>query len=160
MVHATRPQWKSLNLREMVVDICRSLVRPVSERPIEVVIDVPLHQIITADGKMLRQAVANLVVHAMDGMPHGGTLVVTSATCRNMLELEVADSGPGIPEPIRRPALGEPFLTASGSIDFGLAVVNRIAQLHGGKIAAANCPEGGSAFTLSIPRFVSMEVAA
>lgn len=131
-----------------------------SSPSVEVVIDMPTQQMITADGDMLRQAVANLVVHAIDTMPDGGSLVVTSSSGPNSIELEIADSGPGLPDEMRHQAAGELFRSSAGTVDFGLAVACRIAQLHGGQVTAMNCPEGGAAFTLSIPRTVAAVKAA
>ena len=39
-------------------------------------------------------------------------------------------------------------------------MVQRIAELHGGSVTTANCPEGGAAFTLRIPRRAKLEAAA
>jgi signal transduction histidine kinase len=41
-----------------------------------------------------------------------------------------------------------------------LAIVRRIAELHGGSLSVANCPDGGVALTLRIPRPVALEAAA
>jgi len=160
MPHTTRPHWRTFGLRDLVADICRSLGGQLSARTVEVLIDIPPQQMITADGDMIRQAVANLLVHAIDTMSDGGSLVVTSSANPSAVELEVADSGPGLPEEMQHQTSGELFRTSTGMIDFGLAVVCRIAQLHGGKVTAVNCPEGGAAFTLSIPKPVALEKVA
>jgi signal transduction histidine kinase len=131
-----------------------------SAQGIDVTIDIPPQQSLTADGDMLRQAVANLVVRALDAMPDGGSLVVTSSVNAEMAELEIADSGPGLPEATRRQDSIEPLRASVETVDFGLAVVCRIAELHGGRVTAVNCPEGGAAFTLSIPQSVAMQKAA
>ena len=159
MAHTSRPQWCTFDLRALVIDICRLLSRQMASPTVDVLIDIPTQQMITADGDMLRQAVANLVVHAIDTMPDGGSLVVTSSAGPNTVELEIADSGSGLPEEMQHQAAGELFRSSAGTVDFGLAVACRIAQLHGGKVTAMNCPEGGAAFTLSIPRTVATEKA-
>ncbi len=63
-------------------------------------------------------------------------------------------------EEMQHLASGELPQTSAGTIDFGLAVVCRIAQLHGGKVTAVNCPDGGTAFTLWIPGRMVLEKAA
>ena len=101
---------------------------------------------------MLRRAVLNLVLNALDAMPAGGELVLTACETKAGLEIEIADSGPGIPGTIVD-RLFEPFFTTKGSgTGLGLAIVERIATAHGGKAAVVNCPEGGAAFTLIIPQ--------
>jgi signal transduction histidine kinase len=84
-------------------------------------------------------------------MPQGGRLVVTSFIGPRGLELEVADSGSGLSDEARRRAFEPFFTTKSGAQGLGLAIVGRIAQVHGGDVTAANCPEGGAAFTLRFP---------
>jgi signal transduction histidine kinase len=54
----------------------------------------------------------------------------------------------------------EPFFTTkSNGTGLGLAIVGRIAEMHGGEVRARNCPEGGAAFTIRIPRR-ALEAAA
>jgi signal transduction histidine kinase len=85
-------------------------------------------------------------------MPEGGQIVVTAWNGPAGLEVEVADSGPGVaPENCDR--VFEPFFTTkSGGAGLGLAIVCRIAEAHGGRAWVRNCPEGGAAFTIRIPR--------
>jgi signal transduction histidine kinase len=100
---------------------------------------------------MLRRAVLNLVLNALDAMPDGGTLQITAVAAPSCVELEVADSGPGLSADVL-PRVFEPFFTTKqGGTGLGLAIVSRIAEAHGGSITATNCPEGGAAFTLRIP---------
>jgi signal transduction histidine kinase len=110
---------------------------------------------------MLRRAVLNLLLNALDALPAGGELMLTACQTKAGLEIEVADSGPGVPAPIVE-RLFEPFFTTKGSgTGLGLAIVERIAAAHGGRATVANCPEGGAAFTLIIPQLTqAMERAA
>ena len=107
---------------------------------------------VLADGGQLQQALLNLVLNALDAMPAGGDLVLTACHTAAGLEIEIADSGPGVPAPIVD-RLFEPFFTTKGSgTGLGLAIVERIASAHGGRAMVLNCPEGGAAFTLIIPQ--------
>ncbi len=100
---------------------------------------------------MLRCALVNLALNSLEAMPEGGRLVVTSYIGRGGVELEVADSGPGLSEEARRRAFEPFFTTKRDGAGLGLAVVHRIAEAHGGDVRAMNCPEGGAAFTLRFP---------
>jgi two-component system sensor histidine kinase HydH len=101
----------------------------------------------------------NLVLNAIDAMPQGGAVYNTAAPCRDGFELEVADTGPGFPAEAAE-HLFEPFFTTkSDGAGLGLAIVYRVAESHGGSVRAANCPEGGAAFTLHIPFYRRKEAA-
>jgi signal transduction histidine kinase len=100
---------------------------------------------------MLRRGVLNLVLNAIDAMPDGGELAITCCRTATGIDIEVADSGPGIAED-HLERLFEPFFTTKSSgTGLGLAIVERIAAAHCGEINVANCPDGGAAFTLRIP---------
>jgi two-component system sensor histidine kinase HydH len=114
--------------------------------------DVPRHLGVVADRGMLRSAILNLVSNALDAMPRGGRLVITSFIGRHGLELEVADSGPGLSEEVLDQVFEPFFTTKDEAAGLGLAIVHRIAEVHGGQVLAANCPEGGAAFTLRLPQ--------
>jgi signal transduction histidine kinase len=100
---------------------------------------------------MLRRAVLNLVLNAVDAMPGGGEIVITACRTRQGLELEVADSGPGLSDRDRARVFEPFFTTKSGGIGLGLSIVFRIAEAHGGAVLVRNCPQGGAAFTLHLP---------
>jgi signal transduction histidine kinase len=143
----------------LVEEICQSLQPQIDAQQIDLEVDVPPHTPVSADREMFRRAVLNLVLNAIDAMPHGGMLVITSYDSLDGFELEVADTGPGLSDEVRR-RLFEPFFsTKSAGTGLGLAVVYQVAQAHGGTVTAGNCPEGGAAFTIRIPRR-AMGVAA
>jgi signal transduction histidine kinase len=101
---------------------------------------------------MLRRSLLNLVLNAVDALPAGGELDIIACLTAAGLELEVADSGPGVPSPLAE-RLFEPFFTTkTGGTGLGLAIVERIAAAHGGRVTVRNCPEGGAAFTLIFPQ--------
>jgi signal transduction histidine kinase len=156
---ARAPNYQWLNVRQIVDEVCSSLTRRFVEQRIESVTDMPRYVAAMADREMLRAAVLNLATNAVEAMPRGGRLVVTSYIGRNGLELEVADSGPGLSDEARRRAFEPYYTTKRDKTGVGLAVVRGIAQAHGGDVVAVNCPEGGAAFTLRFPPTVSRAAA-
>jgi signal transduction histidine kinase len=154
------PQWRSFILQDLIGEIFDSLAPQLEAQGIEVDVDVPPNTVVTADREMMRRAVLNLVLNAVDVMPHGGDIVVTSYERHGGLELEIADSGPGLPEQ-DLPRLFDPFFTTKPTgTGLGLSIVHRIVEAHGGRLTAMNCPEGGAAFTIELPPRRAMGAAA
>jgi signal transduction histidine kinase len=152
------PMLRMVNLRSLVDDVHTSLRPRLLSQGVATTIDVPLQVSALVDYEMLRQAVYNLSVNALDSMPEGGELVITSHSGPAAVELEVADSGHGLSDEARRRAF-EPFFSTKNRVGLGLSVVERLLSAHGGTVSATNCAEGGAAFTLRIPRR-AMEAAA
>jgi signal transduction histidine kinase len=76
------------------------------------------------------------------------------------LELEIADSGPGLPEDQLARVFDPFFTTKPSGTGLGLSIVHRIVEAHGGRVTAMNCPEGGAAFTIELPPRRAMGAAA
>ena len=152
--------WETFSLRELVAEVCQPLESRLSAQAIQTVIDIPENQTVTAERALLRRAVRDLVLNAVDAMPDGGLLMATSAAGAQTIELEIADSGPALSDEERQQAFALLPSVQRGGTGWGLAVVHRIAELHGGNVAVTNCPDGGVAFTLRIPRTVALEAAA
>lgn len=153
------PSWREFDVRELVVDVCESLGPQLDAQEIHTEIDIPFGERLRADRNMLRRALLNLVLNALDAMPEGGELYISSWNSPWAYELEVADTGPGIPDEAQRQLFDPFFTTKSNGTGLGLAIVSRIAEAHGGEVRAANCPQGGAAFTIRVPRR-TLEAAA
>jgi signal transduction histidine kinase len=154
-----QPQWQTFVVGDLVSEVCESLEPQLEAQMIDVDIDVPPNTLLTADRELFRRALVNLVLNAVDAMPDGGTLVITSYDQARGFELEVADSGPGLSDEAKRRAFEPFYSTKQNGTGLGLAFVQHVAESHGGTVTAANCPEGGAAFTIKIPRRV-MRAAA
>ncbi len=153
------PHLQLVNLRNLVDDVLDALAPQLDAQEIHVDVDVPSGLAVRADHDMLRRAVLNVVLNALDAMPDGGELVLTGVDGPFGCELEVADSGPGLSDDALRRACEPFFTTKSSGTGLGLAIVQRMAEVHGGELSMCNCPEGGAAFTLRIPHR-RMEAAA
>ncbi|MBE3589627.1 MAG: HD domain-containing protein [Firmicutes bacterium] len=107
---------------------------------------------VRGEGPRVRQVVLNLVRNALEAMPGGGRLALELEEAGGEYVLSVSDSGPGLPAEILD-RLFEPFQTTKPSgTGLGLAVCASIVQSLGGRIEAANRPEGGARFRVVWPK--------
>jgi signal transduction histidine kinase len=150
-------QW--IRPATVLQEVIHSLEPQLEAQHIEVEWDVPVVMTAFLDPDMLRRAVLNLVLNAVDVMPGGGRISLTAIAGRHGFELEVADTGPGLSDEVKRRIFEPFFTTKSGGTGLGLAIVQRIAQAHGGQVVAQNCPEGGAAFTLRFPSIAQRAAA-
>ncbi len=115
----------------------------------------PAAQWVRADRIQIQQVLINLVRNAVDAMEYGTereVVISTRAIADDLVEIRVADTGPGIaPEHIDR--LFSQFMTTkSGGMGIGLPISRTIVEAHGGTISGANRPEGGAVFSFTLPR--------
>jgi signal transduction histidine kinase len=109
---------------------------------------------IAADSSQLTQAFLNLVINAIQAVDRDGVVRMEALADqeRDSIQIEVRDSGPGIPAD-KQAAIFDPFFTtkAEGS-GLGLWIVQQIINAHGGTVEAANSREGGAVLTVRLPR--------
>ena len=121
-------------------------------------LDAPTHlPNINIDPGRVEQIITNLLSNALRFTPAGGQIKLGVREQAATLVLTVQDSGPGIP-PEALPHVFERFYRADrsrsraeGGSGLGLAIARQFAVAHGGTLTAANHPEGGAGFTLSLP---------
>jgi C4-dicarboxylate-specific signal transduction histidine kinase len=99
----------------------------------------------------LQQVLVNLLVNAVDAMPDGGTLTLsTEDTPDGGVALHVADSGPGLP-PELLSQLFRPFVTRKkDGTGLGLWISRGIVERYGGDLVARNADGGGAVFTVRL----------
>ena len=97
----------------------------------------------------LREALANLIINAVDAMPDGGTLTLRTRMDENLVAIDVADTGTGMSADVRE-RIFDPFYTTKGDrgTGLGLAMVQGIVQQHHGEIAVSSEPGQGTIFTM------------
>ena len=111
-------------------------------------IDVPE---VYVDRALLRQAVLNLVLNAVEAMPGGGQLRLVLSRRGEVAEIIVADTGRGIPAENRQKVFQLFFTTRPGGSGIGLASTFRIVQLHNGSIDFTSEVGRGTTFRIELP---------
>ncbi len=108
---------------------------------------------IVANSKHVYQVVLNLILNALEAMPHGGTLTLRTRTAaEHEVELDVADTGAGIPEQ-HLPHIFDPFLSAGTrrGTGLGLFVTYNLVRELGGRIRVDSMPGRGTTFRVTWP---------
>ncbi len=101
----------------------------------------------------MNQVFLNLITNAAQAMGEEGTLTMRSRRSGSFVEVEVVDTGPGIPEDIL-PKIFDPFFTTKPvgeGTGLGLSIVHKIIKSHGGDIRADSVPGEGATFIVSLP---------
>jgi signal transduction histidine kinase len=106
---------------------------------------------VAMDARLVRQAVLNVAVNAVQAMPRGGRITIRMRREGDQALLEIEDSGAGIPDEVKG-RIFEPFFTTKASgTGLGLAVVKRIVEGHGGAVSVRSAPGTGAVFALRFP---------
>ena len=109
---------------------------------------------VVAHPDAIQQVLANLVNNAMDAMPEGGTLRISTRTAADAVEVAVEDTGSGIADD-QLPHIFEAFYTTKPGVrglGLGLFVSEGIIRGHRGRISVESRPGAGSRFTIRLPR--------
>ncbi len=147
-----RADWCSLE--EVVGCALRRVDSLLAGRHIDVALpaDLPL---VRVDGTLLEQLLVNLLENAVRYTPRGSPLQLGASVHDDLLQLVVADRGPGIPAAEREHVFskfyrGEGHRHATGA-GLGLAICRAIAHLHGGDIRVEDRDGGGASFVTTLP---------
>lgn len=108
---------------------------------------------IPVDPSQFQQVVLNILHNALDAIGRGGRIQVTSRLEGDHVVVAFADSGPGLPPEVIEHVY-DPFFTTKPKgkgTGLGLFVSRDIMARSGGRLSAANRPEGGAVFTVHLP---------
>lgn len=106
---------------------------------------------IRVDADLMKQAILNVVVNAIQAMPHGGELRIECAVRDEEAEIRISDTGVGIPPELRDKIFRLYYTTKPEGSGIGLAMTFRIVQLHDGSIDFTSEPGAGTTFVLRLP---------
>jgi signal transduction histidine kinase len=107
----------------------------------------------------LRRALLNLVQNALDAMLQGGTLTLRGEGTATQVQLQVRDTGSGIPAE-QLPHIFEPlYTTKPEGTGLGLYLTQEIVAAHGGKVMVESVVGQGTTFTLTLPRAVEQSTS-
>jgi signal transduction histidine kinase len=135
----TRPRWKS---------------RAESEN-VHITLELKLgtdDARVMGDESELREVLINMVFNAVDAMPEGGTLTLSTREAGGQIEIAVSDTGEGMSDEVR-PRVFDPFFTTKGKagMGLGLAVSYGIIRRHEGSVSVHSESGRGTSFRILLP---------
>jgi signal transduction histidine kinase len=151
----TRPvelRMDNIPLQELVREVV-DLARPQTDAAniqVSVLLEVEGVEV-RVDRDLLKQAMLNVVVNAIQAMPEGGELLFEATATEDTAELRISDSGAGISDDLRDKIFRLYFSTKQQGSGIGLAMTFRIVQLHDGTIDFTSEPGKGTTFLIRLP---------
>jgi two-component system sensor histidine kinase HydH len=147
-----QPEFHSADINDVVESVLALTAQEARKSAVNV--DKKLDAAIgkrSIDAGMLKQALLNLVLNAIQAMPDGGVLTVESSLLDDCITVKIADTGMGIPEDNRKKLFSPFFTTKKNGTGLGLAITYRIIENHRGRIDVASEPGKGAVFTVTLP---------
>ncbi len=141
-----RAAFASLDVAPLLADVAELYGAVAEDKGIALSVQAPDRLPAYGDRELIQQAVANLVDNAVKFSPPGAAVTLSAQATRAGVEIAVADQGPGIPEAERERA-GERFFRGERARNtpgsgLGLALVQAVAQLHGGSLRLLDAAPG------------------
>ncbi len=146
------PELSDVNLNDVITHVSDMIGEKAKQSQVTLSLSLSDScRIIRADENKFIQALVNLCTNAFHAMPEGGVLGLATAAKGDAMEITVTDTGTGIPE-ANLDKIFQPFFTSKATgLGFGLSIVQRIVESHGGQIACRSTIGEGTTFTIRLP---------
>jgi signal transduction histidine kinase len=154
-----RVNFEPFSLPELVQDVVQKFKLRAEEKHIEIISNLEDElPFVNADIALVERALENLIENAIRFTPIDGTITIKLALKKDILA-QISDTGPGIPKE-ELPHIFKRFYHADrsrkgteGHSGLGLAITQKIIELHQGSIHVTSSPGAGTSFTFSLPVF-------
>ncbi|MGN6725930.1 MAG: sensor histidine kinase [Tepidisphaeraceae bacterium] len=145
-------QAEAVDLNELLTEVVDFINPQAQQSRVQLRQTPSAHPVMaTVDARLIKQAILNLMLNAMQVMPGGGELMVSATESDGEARLTVTDTGPGISADDQARVFDAYFSKRKGGTGLGLAMTRRIAQEHGGRMELKSEVGKGSSFSIVIP---------
>jgi len=143
---------RSANLNQIVNDVLELLRPQITANDIDVHVSLS-EQAAPAiiDESSMRGALMNLILNAVEAMPQGGRLTITSDRNEQGLRLEISDTGHGISEEAVKDIFEPFYTTKEQGLGLGMPYAKKIIEQHGGNITCNSRPGEGTTIRIALP---------
>jgi len=150
----TPPEMRPVSVAALLGRLLQFMSAYLADQEVQVIqnLEADLPEL-SLDRAQMEQVIKNIVINAVQAMPHGGTLTVTTR-CQpdqDIVDIDFTDTGVGI-SAAKIDKICTPFFTTkTKGTGLGLAIVRKIVETHGGRLVIQSTPGEGSTFTVQLP---------
>ena len=145
------PEKVATNVNEIIDSVVKFLSPQAKKRNVK--LDLQLASelpSIPLDPEQIRQVLLNLILNAIQSMPEGGNVELSSSIAKDYLEISIRDYGSGISSDNQQKIFEPFFTTKTDGSGLGLFVAYQLVKQHNGEIEVANTSEKGSLFLVKL----------
>jgi signal transduction histidine kinase len=150
-----RPTLETVHIREIIQQTLQRIDHVFGQQEVDVVLEAPdALPPLQADPRLLQQVLHSLIMNALEAMPHNGTLtlrVSLTADSRD-IQMQICDTGHGIPLGKIDTAFRPFFTTKRQGLGVGLPFAKRVIERHHGTITLTSTEGDGTTVTLRLPK--------
>lgn len=145
------PQLQTVAVAE-IIDSVVTLANSIAERQnVRLVTSVPSNPTVHVDPAQIQQVILNLTLNAIQAMPEGGSVTLSSWAEESTVNVDVRDEGVGIAEEDFDKVFDPFYTTKERGVGLGLSVAHQIVKAHGGTIKLFRNPSAGMTFRVVLP---------
>ncbi|HEY0457007.1 MAG TPA: ATP-binding protein, partial [Verrucomicrobiae bacterium] len=150
---STEPHLQPVNINKLIEDLGLLTRHKLKNQNIRLVRELdPAVPELRADATQLEQAFLNLTLNAVEAMPKGGTLKISTQAHAGGVTIEFTDTGEGMTEEQCQRAFSSLLSTSKPKgTGLGLAIVSRVVETHRGEITINSKPGIGTTFRITVP---------
>jgi signal transduction histidine kinase len=145
-----KPSFRDVKLRDVICETTEILTPLMVNRGIKLESSVSEENLV-ADSELMKQVFMNIFLNAIQAMPEGGTIKISTKDRDGYLSVEVADEGVGLGDTDMEGIFDPFFSTKEKGTGLGLSIAHKIMQSHNGYIRARRNNGKGSTFCLYFP---------
>ena len=140
-------EYSDFNLKNMIETIFQSVNR---QNDLDVSVNIDPSFTLISDSKIIRRILTNLIINAIQAMPNGGKINLSSFREEDNILIIVEDTGVGIPEDVKSKLFSPMFTPKAKGQGLGLAVVKRLVEALNGTISFESQVAKGTTFVIKL----------
>lgn len=145
---------KTYDLRDIVKEVSLIIQSEANLHNVELSIHIPEHPIlIRCSNDHIKQVILNITKNAFEAMSLGDILTITIDASENMAQLQIKDTGKGIPKHIQKHIFNPFFTNKDTGTGLGLVVCKRIIEIYNGQITIESTENIGTTVCIILPLY-------